>query len=224
MPPSRRRRRKKPHPIWKTVRILLVLAVAASVLQYLQNGSVTWPGDLYQKIATVVSDYPARPAAGWRRATEGLGELGSRREGEDVPDFDLEGRVVKIMDGDSLSLLDQNNRQVTVRLFGIDTPEWNQPHGERAKRALEKMVDGRRVGVVTEDTDTFGRTVGTVFIGNTNVNLAMVKAGHAWWFARYAPYERQLAAAEESARERGIGLWSSGEPKPPWQWRREQRR
>ncbi len=224
MPPSRKRRRKRVHPFRKTFRILLVLAVAASVLQYLQRGAVTWPGDVYRKIATTVSDYPARPSAGWRKAGDGLGKLGGRREGQPVPDFDLSGRVVKVMDGDSLSLLDADRRQHTVRLYGIDTPEWDQPHGDSAKRALRKLVDGRQVGVVQEDVDTFGRTVGTVFLGDTNINLAMVEAGHAWWFARYAPYERHLAAAEEAARERRIGLWSAGDPVPPWQWRRTQRR
>ena len=217
-------RRKKIKPLWKTARILLVLAVAISAIQYLENGRVTWPGDLYERISASVSDYPARPSAGWRKATEGLGKLGAQREGQPVPAFDLSGRVVKIMDGDSLSLLDAANRQHTIRLYGIDTPEWDQPHGERAKKALARLVDGRNIGVVKVDTDTFNRTVGTVFIGNTNVNLAMIEAGHAWWFARYAPYERHLAVAEEEARERQLGLWSSANPVPPWQWRRNQRR
>lgn len=210
--------------MWRTVRVLLVLAVAVSVLQYLQRGTVTWPGELYRKISATVSDYPARPSAGWRRAGDGLGKLGGRREGVPIPDFDLSGRVVKVMDGDSLSLLDANRRQHTVRLYGIDTPEWDQPHGDRAKKALAGWVNGRQVGVVREDTDTFGRIVGTVYMGETNVNLAMVEAGHAWWFARYAPYERHLAAAEDAARGRRLGLWSANEPVPPWQWRRNQRR
>ena len=90
--------------------------------------------------------------------------------------------------------------------------------------ALTRLVDGRNVGVVKVDTDPFNRTVGTVFVDDTNVNLAMIEAGHAWWFARYAPYERHLAAAEEDAREQRLGLWSKGDPVPPWQWRRNQRR
>ena len=224
MPASRHDGRRKIQKLWKATRVLLVLALAASALQYLENGSITWPGELYRTISTRVSDYATRPSAGWRKASEGLGKLGAQREGQPVPDFDLQGRVVKIMDGDSLSLLDSARRQHTIRLFGIDTPEWDQPHGSRAKKALARLVDGRNIGVVKVDTDTFGRTVGTVFVGDTNVNLAMVEAGHAWWFARYAPYERHLAAAEEEARERQLGLWSSANPVPPWKWRRSQRR
>ena len=224
MPASRRHRRKKIHPVRKAMRVLLVLAIAVSGLQYAQHGTVSWPAELYRKVATTFGDYPGRPSASWRRASESLDKLGARREGQPVPEFDLSGRVVKIMDGDSLSMLDQANRQHTIRLYGIDTPEWDQPHGNNAKKALARLVDGRNIGVVTVNEDTFGRTVGTVFVANTNVNLAMVESGNAWWFARYAPYERHLAAAEEQAREQRIGLWSGKNPIPPWQWRREQRR
>jgi micrococcal nuclease len=51
----------------------------------------------------------------------------------------------------------------------------------------------------------------------------MVEAGHAWWFTRYAPYERHLAAAEELARRQRIGLWAAAEPVPPWTWRQRHR-
>jgi hypothetical protein len=98
MPASRHDGRRKIQKLWKATRVLLVLALAASALQYLENGSITWPGELYRTISTRVSDYATRPSAGWRKASEGLGKLGAQREGQPVPDFDLQGRVVKIMD------------------------------------------------------------------------------------------------------------------------------
>jgi endonuclease YncB( thermonuclease family) len=200
-----------------------VLFIGVSVLQYLQRGEITWPTDLYHRAVGTVSDYPTRPDAAWRKAADKLGELGASREGKPTPDFDLQGRVVKIIDGDSLSLLEAGGRQHTIRLFGIDTPEWDQPHGKAAKRALAKLVDQKVIGVVAVDTDTFGRTVGTVYLGQRDINLAMVESGHAWWFTRYAPYERHLAAAEEQAREDRIGLWAADDPVPPWHWRRNKR-
>ena len=119
--------------------------------------------------------------------------------------------------------LAENSRAHGIRLFGIDTPEWDQPHGSAAREALARLVDGRNVAVVTVETDDYGRTVGTVYLGDTNINLAMIEAGHAWWYRRYAPYERYLAAAEERARRQGRGLWSGADPVPPWNWRRSRR-
>jgi endonuclease YncB( thermonuclease family) len=41
----------------------------------------------------------------------------------------LTGRVVKISDGDTLTVLDESKRQHKVRLVGIDAPERKQAFG-----------------------------------------------------------------------------------------------
>ena len=41
----------------------------------------------------------------------------------------LAGRVVGVADGDTLTVLVSGNRQVKIRLAGIDAPERGQPHG-----------------------------------------------------------------------------------------------
>ncbi len=129
--------------------------------------------------------------------------------------------MVHIADGDTLSLRDTAGRQHTIRLFGIDTPEWDQAHGAEAKQALQTLVSGETVGVVVVDTDSFEREVGTVYLADTNINLTMVSRGHAWWFRRYAPNDRQLEAAEQQARQHHLGIWAQPDPTPPWTWRRQ---
>ena len=56
----------------------------------------------------------------------------------------LTGKVVKIADGDTLTLL-VDETQVKVRLEGIDTPERGQPFGRKAGQALGKKVFGKVV-------------------------------------------------------------------------------
>lgn len=206
----------------RSLRNILILLVALSLLQYLQQGRVSWPRDTLDWASTTISDYAQRPQAAWRKATDKLEELGAEKEGHPTPDFDLTGRVVRVADGDTLSVLDANNKQYKIRMYAIDTPELQQAHGTTAKRALAKLVDGKTVGIVVVDKDSYGRTVGTVYRGDTNVNLAMVAAGHAWWYRSIAPNERALAHAEQLARADKLGLWSKPQPVPPWVWRRTQ--
>jgi len=207
----------------RTLKKILLLLIAVTVFQYAQDGKVSWPQDTWRWAVGSIGEYANRPDAAWRRAADKFEELGASREGQPTPGFDIEGRVVRVADGDTLSVLDKHGTQYKIRFYGIDTPEREQAHGKAAMRALQKLVDGRSVGIVVVDTDSYGRKVGTVYRGENNINLAMVAAGHAWWYRRHAPNERQLEDAERRAREQKLGLWAQPNPLPPWQWRREQR-
>lgn len=46
---------------------------------------------------------------------------------------DIRGRVVRILDGDTLEVLQQNGELTRVRLNGIDAPEKAQPFGQRSR-------------------------------------------------------------------------------------------
>lgn len=131
----------------------------------------------------------------------------------------LTGRVVGITDGDTLTLLDPSNQQLTIRLAEIDAPERSQPWGRQAQRTLSDLAFGKSASVQQTDTDRYGRIVGRVFVEGQDVNRAMVEAGAAWAFRRYLTDET-LLATEERARRSGVGLWSvtQQEPVPPWEW------
>ena len=90
------------------------------------------------------------------------------------------GRVVGISDGDTLTLLTPEKQQLRVRLAEIDTPESRQPYGTRARQALSNLAFGKEARVVVQDTDRYGRTVGRVYVGNTDVNAELVRQGAAW--------------------------------------------
>lgn len=134
----------------------------------------------------------------------------------------LEGKVIKIADGDTLTLLTSSNQQVKVRLAGIDTPERKQPFGNRAKKALAKLAFQKQVLVEVETTDRYGRTVGTVFVGSQNLNAELVKQGMAWVYRKYIN-DKALYELEAQAREKKLGLWLEENPIPPWEWRRGKR-
>ncbi|MCI0755446.1 thermonuclease family protein [Roseomonas vastitatis] len=105
---------------------------------------------------------------------------------------ELRGEVVGISDGDTLTLLTATRQQVRVRLAEIGAPESRQPWDSRAQQALSALVFRKAVLVAVQNTDRYGRTVGTVWVGRLNANAEMIRQGHAWVY-RQDP-SRSLAA------------------------------
>jgi endonuclease YncB( thermonuclease family) len=135
----------------------------------------------------------------------------------------LEGRVTRVSDGDTFTLRYYGVQNETIRLHGIDAPERDQPHGAEAGAALARMVADRDVRVRVEDTDIYGRIVGTVFLDDENINLRMVREGHAWWYEFYARNDADLREAHANARAARRGLWAGNNPMAPWDYRRRNR-
>jgi endonuclease YncB( thermonuclease family) len=136
----------------------------------------------------------------------------------------LAGRVVGVADGDTLTVLTAEKRQVRARLAGIDAPERRQPYGTRARQALSALAFGRSALVVVEDTDRYGRSVGRVRVGGRDVNAEMVRRGAAWVYVRYNR-DPALVPLEAEARAARRGLWAlpEAERPPPWEWRAARR-
>jgi endonuclease YncB( thermonuclease family) len=132
----------------------------------------------------------------------------------------ISGKIVGISDGDTLTLLANDRRQVKVRLAEIDTPESGQPYGAQSKRELSDLVFGRQAEVEVQDIDRYGRTVGRVKVGGTDVNVEMVRRGAAWVYRQYLK-NRLLLEIEADARARKVGLWALPETQrtAPWDWR-----
>lgn len=131
------------------------------------------------------------------------------------------GRVVGVKDGDTLAVLVEG-REVRVRLAEIDAPEKKQPFGMVSRASLSLLTFGRTVTLEAQDTDRYGRTVARVYVGETDICLEQVRRGMAWAYRKYLRDDR-LLLAEEAARTRGVGLWSVGDPIPPWAWRKGNR-
>ena len=132
----------------------------------------------------------------------------------------LEGKVVSVLDGDTVIVLDENNNQTRVRLASIDAPEKNQPFGMQAKHALSELVYFKNV-VVSEDTiDRYGRLIGLIKLNAINVNAMLVEDGYAWVYRKYLNNrDKNFVKLEKIAQEAKRGLWSE-HAVPPWEWRR----
>ena len=132
-----------------------------------------------------------------------------------------EGKVVRIVDGDTLVLL-VDEKQHKIRLSDIDTPERKQPFGTRAKQALSELAFGKQARVVEVTVDRYGRIVGRVYVNEIDVNRELVSQGYAWVYRKYSN-DAELLELETQAMEKGLGLWTDPNPIPPWEWRRGRR-
>ena len=136
----------------------------------------------------------------------------------------LQGRVVAIADGDTVTILDASNTQTKIRLMGIDAPEKKQAFGQRSKQHLSDLVFDKQVTVEYSKKDRYGRTVGKILVNDVDANLEQVKAGMAWHYKQYqkeqSPSDRVLySEAEDRARVGRAGLWVDPDPTPPWEFR-----
>ena len=138
------------------------------------------------------------------------------------------GRVVEIIDGDTLTLLDATNHQHKIRLAGIDSPEKGQSFGEKARSNLGALASGNTASADCRRRDKYQQEICVVTIDGKDIGLEQVRAGMAWWYRQYiseqsvkerADYEQ----AEFNAKIRRLGLWNSKNPTPPWDWRRTMR-
>ena len=107
----------------------------------------------------------------------------------------IEGIVVHVADGDTITVLDSKKVQHRVRLAGIDAPEKGQPFANASRKQLGELVEVKEVRVEFEKYDRYGGIVGKVLVtppdcstcGKTlDVGLAQITSGMAWWFRRYA--------------------------------------
>lgn len=140
----------------------------------------------------------------------------------------LQGRVVGVTDGDTVTVLDASNMQHKIRLMGIDAPEKKQAFGNRSKESLSALVFSKQVTVEYNKKDKYGRTVGKIIVDGIDANLEQVKSGLAWHYKKYQKEQtvddRSLyAQAEVQAREGRRGLWNDAQPTPPWDWRKQKK-
>nr|WP_211437083.1 thermonuclease family protein [Campylobacter curvus] len=131
--------------------------------------------------------------------------------------FAISGQVVKISDGDTITILTQEKQQVKVRLYGIDAPEKKQPHGQKSKQFLANLIAGEVVEIDENGKDRYKRTIGTIYLNGADINAQMVANGYAW---AYRKFSKKYTAQESKAKSQRLGLWRDKEPIPPWEWRK----
>ena len=103
-------------------------------------------------------------------------------------------------------------------------PERGQPYSDPALQLLADLVANRTIRFEEVDTDSYGRSVARVYVGDTGVNAELVRQGAAWVYRKYSD-DRALLELEREAREQKRGLWAlpASQRVPPWEYRASER-
>ena len=131
--------------------------------------------------------------------------------------------VLSVGDGDTITVT-EDAQKIRVRLACVDAPETSQtPYGMESRQALQKLLPiGAEVTIRTKAIDRFGRTVGEVLKGSTNINQQQVASGNAFVYWQYiSNCDRQTySRLENAARLKRLGVWSlPGGIQRPWDYR-----
>jgi micrococcal nuclease len=132
--------------------------------------------------------------------------------------------VLKIVDGDTVDIVDDVRGRLRVRLLGIDTPETKKPNftvgcwGPEATQFAKDTLLGQRVALIpdpTQDrTDRYGRTLAYLDKADgADYSIEAARAGAAQSYIYHnhpAARADAIAAAEQEAKAAGRGLW--GQP------------
>ncbi|MCE2915616.1 MAG: thermonuclease family protein [Rubrivivax sp.] len=127
----------------------------------------------------------------------------------------VEGRVDKVVDGDSLWFVATASGQRTeVRLLDIDAPEICQDGGEASRLALQDLVAGKTALLSPGARDRHGRTLARLKVDGQDVSRRQVIEGQAW--STRVRWDRgPLVAEERTAAALKRGLHAAGGAEQP---------
>lgn len=135
----------------------------------------------------------------------------------------IRGKVIRVADGDTFTLLDATNTQIKVRLYGIDSPEKGQDFYQVAKTFTSDQLFQKEIAIEILYTDRYRRSVAQVWINDSlTLNVALLKAGLAW---HYTAFDKSpnFAQAEQQARKQKLHIWSHKNSIAPWDFRKAKR-
>ncbi len=148
-----------------------------------------------------------------------LGVLGI---GMEIFAEEVRGKVVGVLDGDTLTIETRSGKQVRVRLKEVDAPEASQTFGRQARQFVESLALGKNVQIKYAAVDRYGRIIGEIILPDGRVlNRELLRHGLAWHYRVHFPGDELLREREYRAWKQKAGLWVDPSAVPPWEFRRE---
>ncbi len=132
--------------------------------------------------------------------------------------IDSHVKVVRVGDGDTIEVAPASHpdRREKVRLLGLNAPAKGEKLFNEATNALASLVADKDVRIEFEvkdvpQRDDRNRVLAYVFVGDTNVNVEMIKQGWSEFSVRHggARFADDLNEAESQAKAANAGVWAN---------------
>ena len=137
-----------------------------------------------------------------------------------IPVSAIKAQVLRVVDGDTIHV-SLNNKDITIRMIGIDTPETVDPRkpvqcfGKEASNHAHQLLDGTTVYLEQDtsqgDYDKYNRLLSYIWMPDGRLfNQVMIAEGYAFEYTYNLPYnyQTQFKDAQRNAQNQQIGLWS----------------
>lgn len=137
-------------------------------------------------------------------------------------------KLVDVHDGDTMTVSDESKHHFKIRLIGIDAPELAQKFGDKSRKALKKLLKTDKDNIIVRvfGKDRSDRILAQIFVGETDVNLELLRRGLAWFYDSRDLKKEDLKiykTAFESAREAKHGLFAKEDSEEPKEFRKKKR-
>lgn len=139
-------------------------------------------------------------------------------------------KVISVGDGDTLTVVDQQNQKMKIRLASIDAPEYKQDFGQESRAYLNQLIYGKTVKVQNLGQDPYHRVLAKIWYQDKDVQLQLLEEGMAWHYAYFAKKQqtdaefKQYEQAQKQAKEKQVGLWQNPKAISPWDFKRNERK
>lgn len=130
--------------------------------------------------------------------------------------------VTRVLDGDTLQIINEVNVLEKIRVHYIDAPELKskkypkQTYSTEARVSLAKLCLSQPI-LIRRRGLSYDRTVADISCNNVDVATFQVQRGYAW---AYTNAPKRIKLLQVKAQETRIGLWSKRNPVKPWEWRK----
>jgi len=132
----------------------------------------------------------------------------------------IAGKVMRVIDGNTVEVTDEGQQVWKVVLAGVDCPEIGQAYGEEARSYTEKKLMKKKVTLQLQGKDRWGNYLGIILVDDDDYRVALLKEGLAWTSEKNPSPE--LEPYRTWAQKKAKGLWQQENPTPPWVYRRQQ--